>query len=275
MNTYFFALLFALLIGDAVFFYFTFFRPATNNPAAFLKQGRSASTKTLIVCYGDSLTHATASGDYVALLREKFGAQGYEFVNAGINGNTTHDLLKRVDTVIACKPDVVTILVGTNDVNATRGEQAAFQYRLPYTPTLERYRQNYDNILTRLKAETNARIAIQSIPPLAEDLDSEINQRIAQYSAAIKDIAATHGVTYLPLYEALTAPLKNHTPRRTFTGGLGIVIGAAFKHYILRKTWDDISAEHGFVMLTDAIHLNNRGAALVANLIEGFLVSPN
>jgi acyl-CoA thioesterase I len=248
-----------------LFFYIIFLRPPANAPTEFLKKGRRPSAKTLVVCFGDSITHATVSGDYVALLREKFST--YEFVNAGINGNTTHHLLKRLDEVIACQPDIVTVLIGTNDVNSTRAGRAAVQYLLPYTPTLERYRQNYDAILARLKAETNARIAIFSIPPLAEDLDSEINQRIAQYNAAIKDIAAAHGVTYLSLHEELTKLIDSRQPHATFRGDMRLILKASVQYYVGRKTWDEIGTSNGFATLTDAIHLNNRGAALVAKLI--------
>lgn len=261
----------AVFVAMSIFFYIIFFRPPVNAPTEFLKKGRRPATQKVILCLGDSLTHATASGDYVALLREKFPA--YEFINAGINGDTTNHLLKRLDTVIACQPDAITILVGTNDVNATRAGRAAVQYMLPYTPTLERYRQNYDEILRRLKAETNARIALLSIPPLAEDLDSAINQRVAEYSAAIKDIAATHDVTYLPLHEELTALLDSHPARSTFKGDIGLVVKSSFQHHIGGKSWDEVSTANGFVMMTDAIHLNNRGAALIAKLIDGFIAS--
>jgi acyl-CoA thioesterase I len=261
------SLVIGVLAGMGIFSHIIFFRAPVNAPREFLKKERHPSTKTLVLCLGDSLTHATTSGDYVALLREKFAPQVYEFINAGINGDTTNHLLKRLDAVIACQPDIVTILVGTNDVNATRPGRAAVQYLLPYTPTLERYRQNYDTILTRLKTETKARIAILSIPPLAEDLDSEINQRVAQYSAAIKDIAAAHGVTYLPLHEELTALLDSRQPSSTFKGDIGLVIKASFKHHIMGKSWDEVSAANGFAVMTDAIHLNDRGAAVVAKLI--------
>ncbi len=267
MGEYFLALLLGMFMGIGGFFYLIFFRAPINHPAAFLKRGRRDSTKTLVLCFGDSLTHATISGDYVAMLREQFDAQGYEFVNAGINGNTTHHLLLRLDEIIACKPDIITILIGTNDVNATRSKLAAMQYSLPYVPTLEKYCENLEAIVMRLKAETTARIMVISPPPLGEDLDSEINQRVAQYSAALKDVAAKHGATYLTLFEELAALLEGHQPHSTFTGEGGVILSTAFRYFVGRKSLDELSAENGFRVLTDYIHLNDRGAAVVARVI--------
>ena len=43
-------------------------------------------------------------------------------------------------------------------------------------PTPERCRENLGAVLGRLKEETDARIALLSLPPLGEDLDEEINR---------------------------------------------------------------------------------------------------
>ncbi|MFN8374197.1 MAG: GDSL-type esterase/lipase family protein [Anaerolineae bacterium] len=264
-------LLLGVLAAFWLFSFWIFFQPPADAPSAFLRRGRRPSTKKLVLCFGDSLTHARLSGDYIALLRDRFSARGYEFINAGINGHTTYDLLKRLDQVIACQPDYVTILIGTNDIFATEGNRAKMQYRLPYVPTLEQYRENYEHILSRLQAETSARIAILSLPPLGEDLDSAMNQRVMQYCAAIHDIAITHGVTYLPLHEELLALLDGHVARSTFTGAMMPILSAGTQRYLLGTSWNDIAAGQGLRLLTDYIHLNDRGAAVIAQLVAEFL----
>jgi acyl-CoA thioesterase I len=255
------------LVALSIFSFVTVLRPATNNPRAFLKRGRRDTTKKVIVCLGDSLTHATISGDYVALLQKQFAAKGYEFVNAGINGNTTHHLLQRLNEVIACKPDIVTILIGTNDINASRGARERAQYLLPYVPTLEKYLQNLNTIVTRLKTETDAHIILLSPPPLGEDIDSELNRRVAHYSAGIQDIAEMHGAVYVPLFEELCKLLEGHPTPASFRGDVNLIFGTAFRHFVERKSWDELAAENGFRVLTDFIHLNDRSATLVARLI--------
>jgi hypothetical protein len=55
----------------------------------------------------------------------------------------------------ACKPSAVTILIGTNDCRSGPIDAA---------------RGNLSEILPRLSRETQARIAVLSIPPLGEEI---------------------------------------------------------------------------------------------------------
>ena len=79
-------------------------RAPVNNPGAFLKRGRQTTTRTLVVCAGDSITHGVVSANYVEILERRFAADGYEFVNVGINGHLAYNLLGRLDDVVACRP---------------------------------------------------------------------------------------------------------------------------------------------------------------------------
>ena len=49
------------------------------------------------------------------------------------------------------------------------------------------------------------------------------------------------------------------------------MLRAVFSHYLLRKDWNHIAENNGFVFLTDEIHLNRKGALVVADLVDGFL----
>ncbi len=145
-------------------------RVPADSPAAFLRRGRAPATRTLVVCAGDSFTHGVMSADYLELLRARPGSDGFEFVNAGINGNLAWNVLQRLDDVVASRPDAVTLLVGTNDVLATLGPPWEPMYRrqqhIPVTPTLAWYVENVRGIIDRLRAETGARLAILDLPPL-------------------------------------------------------------------------------------------------------------
>jgi len=44
-----------------------------------------------------------------------------------------------------------------------------------------------------------------------------------------------------------------------------------FFHFLLGRSFDEISESNGFLIVTDFLHLNNRGAEMVAELIEGFV----
>jgi len=42
---------------------------------------------------------------------------------------------------------------------------------------------------------------------------------------------------------------------------------------LLRQSFDEISRKHHFLLVTDGIHMNSRGATFIADEIESFLHS--
>jgi acyl-CoA thioesterase-1 len=250
-------------------------RAPPDGPAACLASGRAPGTRSLVVCAGDSITHGVVSANYVERLRGRIGSDGFEFVNAGINGDLAWNVLQRLDAVVACRPDAVTLLVGTNDVLATLGPTWEASYRrqqhIRETPTLAWYRENVRRIVDRVRAETDARLAILDLPPLGEDLESDVNRRIDEYNAALREVAAETGVTMLPLHDRLVAMLpENHQPP-AFGGRRDLMLRAALGRVLRRRTWDEISAGAGLTVLTDHVHLNDRAAGVVAELVADWL----
>lgn len=156
----------------------------------------------VVVAAGASMTQGTLGRDWVGDLRKRPEFRGYEFVNAGDNGDTSADLRERIDSdVVACDPDVVILLVGTNDVRDG----------VP----LGEYRDNLTAIIERIGGKTSARIALMSLPPLGEDLDSEIDHRLRGYNAAIEEIATRTAVGHVPVNERFTGHLRNQGHRPT------------------------------------------------------------
>ena len=69
-----------------------------------------------VVALGDSLTYgygATPQTSYPAILAE---LTGWQIINAGVNGDTSADVLARSAAIIAQNPDLVLLGVGSNDV---------------------------------------------------------------------------------------------------------------------------------------------------------------
>ena len=219
------------------------------------------------------------SADYLALLRGRLGADGYEFVNAGINGNLAWNVMQRVDAVVACRPDAVTLLVGTNDVLATLGPPWEPMYRrqqhIPVTPTLAWYVENLRAIIDRLRCDTVARLVILDLPPLGEDLATEVNGRVREYNAALRSVAAATGVTVLPLHDRLVALLPDGRTPPPFEGRRDAMGWALVRRLVQRRSWDEISEAHGLALLTDHLHLNDRAARVVADLIADWLAAPD
>jgi lysophospholipase L1-like esterase len=226
------------------------------------------------VCAGDSLTRAQVSADYVAMLRERL--PDATIVNAGVNYDLSSGLLRRLDQIVAEDPDVVTVLIGTNDVRSVLSETDARQLRrrwkLTEPPTADGFRQNLSAIVTTLRQRTRARLALLSLPVIGEDLDSAPMRRVAEYSGILRAVAAEHDVAYLALYERMvaflaeqgTAPGTRHRP------GVLLAASAATQHFVLRRSFDAISRSRGLQLTTDTIHLNTRGAGMIAEFIADF-----
>jgi lysophospholipase L1-like esterase len=240
--------------------------------SAAAPRDRDGAATTLVACVGDSITRGSVSADWVGLLRDRLRNGGVEVLNEGVNGNLAWNVGQRLDEVIARRPDVVTLLVGTNDVNATLDEGSQRSYRrgqhLPVRATLPWYEANVAAILDRLASQTEARVLVLDLPMLGEDLSSELNGAVDTYNAALRAICAERAVECLPLHDRLAAllPLGHRPP--PYTGDRVLMVRAILSHHVLRRSWDDISARNGLAVLTDHIHLNDRAAAVVADLIE-------
>lgn len=141
------------------------------------------------------------------ILQPRLAPDGYEFVNAGIDGDLAWNVLQRIGDVIRCEPDIVTLLVGSNDVIATSRAFLEKIYRrlqrLPHAPTLDWYTRCVEEILTRC-SRTSARIAVLDIPLIGEDLNSDMNHRVDSYNQALRRVAAAHAVECPPLHDRLT-----------------------------------------------------------------------
>ncbi len=231
--------------------------------------------RPLAVLCGDSITHGVVSASYADMLAARL--PGWDFCNAGVNSELAYNLAARLDGVIALDPEAVTVLIGTNDVNATFGLRSALGYfalqKLPERPNLLFFRENLTLVVRRLKAETRARVALLSMPPLGEDPRHYAWLRTEEYAAAVKDIARSEGVEYLPLRERITAyleavPRKPAIPFERFGRAQN---RAARERILFGKSFDEIGAANGFHLLVDGIHLNTHGASIVADLVEGFL----
>ena len=89
----------------------------------------------------------------VEAIKSAFPRMDIEFLNRGISGNRTENLLARVDAdLIDLQPDIVTILIGINDT--------WHKYMIDLETTVEYFRANYETVLKRIKSETKAKIVI-------------------------------------------------------------------------------------------------------------------
>jgi len=269
-----------ILIVAAVVLYCSVYRlaqkPPDNNPAFYISETMPESTLPTLVCAGDSITHDRVSHNYVDMVAERLAGDA-DVVNAGINGELAWNVLMRSDEIIACDPEFVTILIGTNDANGSLDEvKAQAQIKemgLPQAPTREWYTENLVELCEKLIAYTDARIALLSLPPINEDMDHEAYARAEEYSLVIEEVADDLGLTYLPLNEAMGAFLEEAgaDPAIGYEDQTNVMYIGIFKHFVLKQGFEEIAAANGCYLITDTLHLSETGADIVADLIEEFV----
>src|SRR5574344_2103807 len=120
-----------------------------------VKNGEVATTT--YVSLGDSLTAGAGAFSYDEtypyLLASKMTNAGanIKLNNFSVSGYKTQDLIDDLlEPAIAVKPDIVTLLIGVNDIHNHVGK--------------ENFKKNYKYILDRLTKETKAKIYLINIP---------------------------------------------------------------------------------------------------------------
>ena len=134
-----------------------------------------------------------------AMIQDSFPDTEFEFIDLGISGNRTEHLVERMEAdFIEIQPDIVSILIGFNDV----WHHYAFEY---VETTDEQFESNYRTLLDAIKSRTNARILMIQ-PFLLETVDpakQELCEELARKQAIVKKLADEYADAYLPLDEVL------------------------------------------------------------------------
>jgi lysophospholipase L1-like esterase len=158
-----------------------------------------------VVFYGDSITagwgRRAGTGDFFP---------GKPYVNRGISGQTTPQMVVRFrQDVIDLHPAAVLILAGTNDVAGNTG---------PMTP--EMTEDNFRSMAELAKAN-GIRVILASITPAADypwKRGMEPAPKIKALNAWMKEYCASHSVTYLDYFSALTDADGGMKPGTSFDG---------------------------------------------------------
>lgn len=156
-----------------------------------------------ILFQGDSITdagrdrndiHNLGNGypKYAAkFLAEKYTDIDFEFIDLGISGNQTKDLVARLDTdFIDIQPDIVSILIGINDT----WHHAEQKDWIPNEVFEERYR----TVLTAIKEKTNAKIMMMEPFLIPTEDKAFFREDLAPKIEIIRKLAREFADIYLP-----------------------------------------------------------------------------
>ncbi|MBN1117771.1 MAG: hypothetical protein JXA77_11235 [Bacteroidales bacterium] len=226
---------------------------------------------------GASITQGKISKSFENILKKNLGTSNYNYINYGIAGYESFNVLKQINKVLSKNPDFVVLLVGTNDVLSGLDPKLAKLTRklkhIPHEPTLANYCKNITSIIRQLKQNSGLKIAIASLPVVGENLNSIENKTIREYNLELKKIAENENVDYLPVFEQQSDYLLKEIngKGKDYLKGSNMAYKALFMHFLLFKSFDSISQKNGYLLLTDGIHQNSKGASFIANAIESFI----
>ena len=177
-----------------------------------------------IVFFGDSITESGRNlldpedlgVGYVKIaagkLRLLYPDTNFKFVNRGVGGERTAELLKRVKKdVVDENPDYVVLEVGINDVwcRFSRGEEV----------TPETFRANYLSLVDTILA-TGAKLFL--IQPYALKMGDKQRFRpfLSRFNEAIREIAQEKDIALVPVDEIFKGVTQDIDPAQFATDGV-------------------------------------------------------
>ena len=125
--------------------------------------------------------------------------------NRGISGNKVFQLAERWDRdCLELKPDVLSILIGVNDIWHTRNGK--------YDGTPAIYERDYDALLERTrKALPDVQLIVcEPFVLPCGSVDESWFPEFDEYRAASRRVADKHGATFVPFHSMFEAALQHH-----------------------------------------------------------------
>lgn len=159
----------------------------------------------IISVFGDSLVYGmgdSIDGGWVSRLQHKIKGKN-KFLNFGIPGDTSKDLLERIEEELKeSSPDTVIVLIGANDS----------QYKNSPNNTLvgvEQYEKNLEKIVEKIKKYTDNIIFI-GLPKMNDDITTVwyyiynfCNENLQKYDTLIKKFCEKNSFKYIYIFNSL------------------------------------------------------------------------
>lgn len=225
-----------------------------------------------IAFFGDSLTKGIPGASYFEILRKQLA--NHTLLNYGRSGDTVRAAYQ---VVTALPPgatfDIAFLWIGTNDVyhKALRTfPLARQQLGRPWINSRRKFTRTYGALLNHLSGRT---IQLFAVSPwfVGEDVHNPWNQELDMLTVAAQSLCTGYqNASFIDLRTQFRPRLPALESDRYLAGGAVIVARDLLRRRSGRQI-NDRGAQRGLRFTVDGVHLNDRGAEIVANTFAGVI----
>lgn len=218
---------------------------------------------------GDSLTEGRPGVSFINFLRERYPK--ITFVNLGKPGETIKSLHTRLTkTVLETDYELIFLWIGVNDVYSKMLKVQAQQVTCDYNEFQSIFTQVMEMITVSTKQVVTVSPAV-----VGENVRNEANEGLRELSAIIQSISQKYSnATFLNMQSVFENYLVNVNSSDYLSTSIFRVMKDVL-FYKNPKRINRLSKSRGLYLTLDGIHLNSRGAEMVAdeysNMIEQLL----
>jgi lysophospholipase L1-like esterase len=219
-----------------------------------------------IAFFGNSLVEGSYGGNFVAQVAARLPQ--HTIINAGQNGNTTLNLLGRLDDLLAQEPEIIFVFCGGNDaISYSQPETRRYYERVMKVPqgtvTPDQFRSYFRELLMRIQLAQV--VAYVGLGPMEHNPATAAAMQ--QYNGIAAEVCRSLNV---PTLDLMTALNPAHIPDRSALSQATInLIGER-----VSSGWKDYSNERergGYTYSFDGLHLTPETAVQVADMVVKFL----
>lgn len=219
MRKFYLPIIIFLLVGGLYFYvahWYIYFKMSQSNLIVpdtqrtyFMGQENTATKNILYVALGDSFTSGVGVTNYRDSLPSQL-AQRMITDNTLVTlkdfsypGYRTEDLINNfLPQTLALQPDIITLLIGINDVHGQVGEKV--------------FKKNYQTIVEILTKNTKAKIYLISLPFVGSDTlllppyNLYFEQQTVNYNKIIKQLAIDYKLDYIDIFTPTVEQFKTN-----------------------------------------------------------------
>ncbi|MDH5163233.1 SGNH/GDSL hydrolase family protein [Heyndrickxia oleronia] len=208
---------------------------------------------------GDSLTEGRPGVSFYKILKVKYPNE--IFIYLGKPGETVKSLYNRLSkTTLDTDFDLIFLWIGVNDVYSKLLKVQA----QPVSNNREEFKDYYKRIIEWIKAYSK-KVIVVTPALVGEKMDSPSNMEIKELAKMIDLIASSYmDISVLDMQQIFSKHLANLACSDYIsTNVMTIMKDALFVKKIPRI--DKLSKERGLYFTLDGVHMNSKGAEIVAD----------